>query len=77
MNFKINIVNFTLKTFAIFFDYLEIKVIIVHWLSFSNILLVLQDISEQFILSWNEMIEKRFKGITNSQLSVGDRFDKF
>ena len=74
MDFQINVLNFALKTFTVFFDNFEIKVIVMHWLSFFDVFLVLQDIGEQFVLFGNEVIKKCFKRIANSQLSVGDGF---
>jgi hypothetical protein len=46
MDFQINVLNFALKTFTVFFDNFEIKVIVMHWLSFFDVFLVLQDIGE-------------------------------
>lgn len=74
MDFQINVLNFALKTFTVFLDNFEIKVIVMHWLSFFDVFLVLQDIGEQFVLFGNEVIKKCFKRIANSQLSVGDGF---
>jgi hypothetical protein len=46
MDFQINVLDFALKAFTVFFDNFEIKVIVMHWLSFFDVFLVLQDIGE-------------------------------
>ena len=58
MDLKVDKLNFILQSFAAFFDYLKVKIVVMDWLIFLNALLMGKNISEQPVLFRLELIEK-------------------
>ncbi len=76
MDHQVNVFDIALEPLTILPDYPQVDVIVVDGLALLDVLLVVEDEGEEFVVAGDEVVEEGLEGVADGELSVGDGADE-